>query len=567
MAKKKKRSVAEKKILPVTAALAEKEIAALPPGSVALDPTVANLRFVISPTGVRAWKLRMKLDGEWKRKTLHGVQGVEEARKAAEALLAQVRTDKEFGRYFTHDPRAASRQEDSPSILQTFDLAVKVRLEEREVVKERTMRGYRAAILALGPEFYDRPLASVTAGELDVFADDFREKNPSPSYYGNWRAALTMTWEYAKKRCARTGGLEYYGVDVNLTLTLKGKQFDMVEPPQRERDFLSWETKRVFWRWLTDPRCPFTPTQKRIYKVFLFLGERPKALLLGKWADMSWETGWWIIHPQDRKTRATKVQNTAPLYIYLSQTLREILGEPTPIFGAEGETPNTYPWVFPAEREPFEPYAQGSLPIWDAFRAREMGARKNLTPREGRYQRRYAKFPIPDEIEPFNHYEAGRHSLSTNAQAAGIPGLYVSLMLGHTVDTDLPGAEEARRFMAERGVKGLSRDMSRALKRQALAASGASKMTKKHYTHLDHLPGLRIAWLLWAQEFCEQMGLPFPQKDRAALEEAKSPEDRILDLVHEQFGGDLHAALKVLSGAPALRVVPSLSSPDRNAQE
>lgn len=560
MAKKKTDSPATPKTLPVTVGLAEEYIAGLPPGSEAVDPTVANLRYVVSPTGVRAWKLRLRLDGKWMRKTLHGVQGVEEARKAAEALLSQVRSEADFQRYFTHDPRAASRAEVSPSILQTFDLAAKVRLKEKEVVKEKTTKGYRAAILALGPDFHDRPLAAVTAGELDVFADDFRELNPSPSYYGNWRAAVSMAWEYAKKRCARTKGLEYPGVEVNLVLTLTGKKFDMVEPPQLQRDFLPWAMKRSFWSWLCDPRCPFTLTQRRLYQTFLFLGERVKALLLAKWADIDRETGWWVIQPKDRKTKATKIENTEPLYIYLSQTLLDILGEPMPILDNDGNVIGVSPWVFPSETDPMVSYAQGSLPIWNAFRARKLSGWAPTTPREVRYEKRYADFPIPDDVDPFNHYEAGRHSLSTHAQAAGIPGLYVSLMLGHAVDVRLPGAEEAKRFMEERGVKGLSRDMSRALRQQALAASGTSKMTKKHYTHLDHLPGLRIAWLMWAKEFCTQMGLPVPKSVLDALDEAKSPEDRVLDLVHAQFGGDMVLALKVLAGQPALRIIPSSPS-------
>lgn len=480
---------------------------------------------------VASWRMIVTIGGKRLPRTFGrvGEITVAQARAAAQAAREHGAFTSQAD-YLLVTRRAIETAVPCLSVEAAFDAAISGRLARRRIT-ERTAAKYRDGLQAAGEEFCGRPLDAVTPILLRKAAKAVHERS-GKERLGDFRRA--MWWAFAH-------GIETGRVVENLANDLKKLNTRDIET-DTEREALTWEEVHALWQWLGDPRCPLAPVEIRLYRVMLIVGERIGSLRQARWEDIG-EDGWWVIHPEKRKTKLTRVDKADPLFIYVTDVLREILGQP------DGSSP----WIFPAKRDPQRPAA--SLPLPALFRARDyvwlqtpgMG---DLVPAEQaavarrHVELRYTKFPIPDLVPRCCHHEAGRHTLSTLAQEEGIPGVMVSKMLGHADAKKLPGDPDLKR--ARSGVP-----IPRVMLRQAEAANCAASVTRRYYTHIEpSMPAIRAAWLAWTAAFCREAAGAVPVAIQAALDELRGPDDKILDMLTARFG-DLEKALQAVLAAAA----------------
>jgi hypothetical protein len=288
----------------------------------------------------------------------------------------------------------------------------------------------------------------------------------------------------------------------------------------------------------------------------LLVGERIDSLCHAEWADIG-EDGWWIIPPCKRKMALVAKSKTPPLYIRMTEVLREIIGEP------DGSSR----YIFPSETDPERPYSRGSQLLWNLFRVRKAikagitmeslgskvtvpaplsGSMKRSTAkRERNMLRRFGKFLIPDEVPEICHHEAGRHTVATLAQEECIPGIYVSKILGHAGEKTIQETPILHHSAFSRLAQAPPPAMPRALLRQAAAFASTGKTAKEHYTHIrGMLRGIEAAWIFWTAAFAKKVIGEVPQSIADALDGLMGPDDKVLAALNARFSGDLNRALQ-----------------------
>lgn len=462
--------------------------------------------------------------------------------------------------------KALQVSDSCPTVLEAFELVFEDRVRRR-VVKSNSVKSYRSALKAAGAEFYDVTINLITTAQLKRVARKIG-KGYSRQTFDHFKNACWWAWDYCEEH-----GIG--GIQDNLAGCLKGLKVDRNEnaPTGRERPSLviEWEAISAMWAWLCDLRCPLTETQKRLYRCMYLLGERIEGLCLARWEDIG-EDDWWVILPENRKTQLRYLSSSEPLFIKVTEVLRMAIGYP------DGRSA----FIFPSETDPSRPYPHGSLPIWNLFRARvaiKAGARhadhagqpvkgksvltgstsKSTIKRERNYLKHYEDFLIPDIVPAHSHHDA-RHSVATHAQEAGIPGFYVSKMLGHSSDKKLPGKPIVEHSSFQNLPVLTLNDMPRALRRKAEAATGTAKTTREFYTHIKDLPGTEVAWYLWTKLFCENVLGYVPESIKAAVDSFKGSDDQILDILIERFGSLDDALQHICSGS----ITPGSEHPGRS---
>ncbi len=444
---------------------------------------------------------------------------------------------------------------DAPTISEAFESRAE-QLLAQGVVGSSSIDRYRSALESSG--IGDLSLHLVDFNDLREIAVIFRSEK-SASYYRNWRNAIELAWEWA----ARQDEFEALRIDPDVAVNLKGEKFDVEAAAPEDKTFLTFPQLAAFWNWLSDARCPFTQTQRRLYKIILLVGERIGALRESKWTDIG-PDGWWVIMPNARKTQKKKEKKAKPLIIRVTEAHREIIGYD------DGSSP----YIFPAENDQNKPLPHGSEQIWNAFRVRAALQEGKICPpigtkitlpslmsnsmvrstakRERGVFRQFCDFPIPDLVPVVSHHEIGRHSVSTNAQMAGIPGELVSKMLGHASVESMNGRGGEHRpvVIADHplfaNLNPRAADLPRALVRAVEQQRGGCKTTLEHYTHLvEDIPSIEAAWFIWTELFCENVVKTTPASVTQFTAGLKGVEDRLLDHLKNAFGG-LPAAIEML---------------------
>jgi hypothetical protein len=546
-----------KNMLPRAPQKAEKFLARLWPDEVGQslwDSAEPALQVVVGKR-VAAWRVRIKVAGKWTPITLGqvGKMGIREARSLAQKVRAQGAFESQEQLYeLLGRTSSAAPLPDTLSVLGCFDAATAPPEDGSKpiVLKDKSINRYRAALRATGPEFYNLSISLPTAADLRAVVTAFRrEKRKSKTYTRNLVAALSIAYEYAIDQHEQTG------VEENLAKTLKNINFDVTDKPSK-RTNLEWPELRALWGWLCDPRCPLTRTQIRLYKTMLLVGERMEALRTAEWDEIG-DDGWWVIPPHKRKLPRGKAKAIPPVYIKITELLREILGQP------DGSSR----YIFPSESDPNEPYPHGSEPLWNLFRVRaavrrgvtieSLGTKvtvpspisssmnKATAKRERNLIRRYAAFLVPDIVPGICHHEMGRHTIATLAQEECIPGTYVSDALGHANDKAIKKIPLLHHSAFAHLDRETPPEMPRALQRQAAALATTGRTAKEHYTHIkNRLRGIEATWIFWTAAFCREVIGETPPSIADARDQLLGPDDKLISLFMARFNGDLAAALQ-----------------------
>lgn len=551
-----------KKTIPAPVPEAERFLAGLTEknaGEKIWDSVETQLYLDVQKT-VRSFRLRVRINDRWTNYTLGrlGPLTIGAARSKAEKIRTAQNSFHSSEQLEKTLAGTESHTTSGPSLLECFEAGA----NNIQALKKASIDRYRFALHATGSDFYKLSIALISSADLQIVARTFR-RTKSPTYFRNLLAALGIAYEHAIDNSKTTG------VVCNLAGELKTLDYDVNEP-ESSRTYLQWHELRAFWQWLSDPRCPLTATQIRLYKAMLLVGERIDSLRNAEWSDIG-DDGWWIIPPHKRKLALVKKSATQPVYIRMTEVLSAVLGQP------DGRSP----YIFASESNPSKPYPHGSEPLWNVFRVRRAikdgvkvlpigsritlpaplsGSRKKSTAkRERNILRRYHGFLLPDELPQICHHEAGRHTLATLARELQIPGLYISLMLGHATDKTLPVTEISLHGGLSYAADQVPPPMPRALIRQAKALASTGKTAKEHYTHIKNsLRGIEAAWIVWTEAFCKNVIGDVPQSIRTALENLLGPEDRVLAVLSKRFQGNLEAALQHLQHGhdrPTLHIV------------
>lgn len=551
-----------KKTIPAPVPEAERFLAGLTEknaGEKIWDSVETQLYLDVQKT-VRSFRLRVRINDRWTNYTLGrlGPLTIGAARSKAEKIRTAQNSFHSMEQLEKTLAGTENHTISGPSLLICFEAGA----NDREGIKGDSIKRYRFALLASGSDFYNLSISLIRSADLQVIAKTFRRKK-SRSYFGNFLAALSIAYEYAIDNTRSTG------VITNLAHELRGLDYD-VNDPEPTRNYLQWHEIRAFWRWLSDPRCPLTRTQIRLYRSMLLVGERIDSLRKAEWSDIG-DDGWWVIPPHKRKMALVKKSAAQPVYIRMTEVLSAVLGHP------DGRSP----YIFASESDPSKPYPHGSEPLWNLFRVRKainagvtvppLGSKitlpaplsgslkKSTAKRERNILRRYHNFLLPEEIPQICHHEAGRHTLATLAQELEIPGLFVSLMLGHATDRSLPSTAVPCLGAFSTVGEQEPPPMPRAFLRQANALASAGKTAKMHYTHIKTaLRGIEAAWIIWTEAFCKNVIGDVPQSITTALQDLLGPEDQILALLRARFRGNLEAALQHLEQGhdrPTLHII------------
>jgi hypothetical protein len=315
--------------------------------------------------------------------------------------------------------------------------------------------------------------------------------------------------------------------------------------------------------WIRKEKTPFKEIERRFLEFAALVGERPGTIAKLRWDWLDSRTSWLTIPAEERKTPRIDASRGVSLGIYLTEHHQVLLGAPTVYCNKAGEEVES-PWIFPNPADPSQPIPYRlHFSINCAFKSREhvengvplseLRAEPRKNGRRTNYEvRRFMSAFPPKSVPWVSPYEATRHTVATLAQGMGIPGIYVSMMLGHALSKEqcVTPADIATANSAFARLTALAtRQMPKHLNSRGVASRTAARTTRRHYTHLEdaHIEGLRIATCIWTEAHLRSLGLEVPQSIIDAIEEARGTEERILDFLISEYG-DLDRALQVLQG-------------------
>jgi len=436
---------------------------------------------------------------------------------------------------------------------------------ERRSLSDDSYASYRAALRVPGPEFFEQRLSSITFQYLTTACADafFLQGEYSRMYWRKFWSALKICYDYAFK-------MGMAGCENNLGTLLSRFPLDYQIKGVRESLHLTWEQRRDFLMWVRNEKTPFKEIERRFLEFAALVGERPGTITKLRWDWVDFGTDWLTIPAEERKTPRIDASRGVTLGIYLTEYHKALLSEPTVYRNEAGEDVKS-PWIFPNPTDPSQPIPYRlHFSINCAYKAREhvengvplselrAEARKNG--RRTNYEVRRFMTAYPPKTVPWvSPYEATRHTVATLAQGMGIPGIYVSMMLGHALSKEqcVTPADIATANSAFARLPSLaSRPMPKHLTVRGAASRTTARTTRRHYTHLEdaHIEGLRIATCIWTEAHLRSLGLPAPQSIIDAVEGARGAEEKILDLLKSKYG-NLDCALQVLQGMQPLKPI------------
>ncbi len=403
------------------------------------------------------------------------------------------------------------------TLLEHFELAMK-ELVGNQVNKKGSVDTKRSAIMSCGPKFYNRTLTDFTEQQLIAKATWFRNKY-GKTYFDNFHSAIFSTFDHAYRAS--------YPIGQNTAAAIKTVTYRKKDITSDKADVPLEQIVAFRTEYMDHPDCTFSEIHRRMLMCELYTGQRGNSTSCMEWTDFDWCNGWLIIPVEKQKHSVEHKKNYRPVYVDLNEFfLNEILG----ISGREEaeQRARESRWVFPSVQKKRKD-KDGKICKHDKP---DLGPRQTLnnafkvrSGKPGRMDRyqvlRHQKLPLPAIVEKFTPHEFGRHSFATLADEAGIPGKYISLMMGHLFSK-----------------KQIEKDPDLA----APTTSGTYIHTKVV------METLREWWTVWAKSFAETLNMPVPQSVMDDFLKSKAAASTmILKEVADACGGDMQLALEQIT--------------------